>query len=329
MNKLWRIHLFAGAKDKEKAVDHCIKNKKMAIGWPCRIANDDVDEYLEKFKSEHKWMKNNGNYPDSVNRIIYQTQENDYVWTYNKQECRYYIAKIVDKKAHTPIYQEKDFFSEEFGVYRQVEDWYQCEDNEVPGKVINSLIKGQTLQAVDSCLLEYSKYLYQKKHFKDPNLIFKHEENSEDTLKNLLHYDDLEDLLGLWLQIDNNYVVFPSTNKQGTKDYEYVLKKKDGSRKAVIQCKTGYSGIDASKFNKYVNDDYNVYLATTFGIISNKPENMIEINNQNSKINDYSEQMYSVSIKYLLDWATKHEKILPDRIKYYLEITGYLNTNKS
>lgn len=334
MSKLWRMHLFAGVKEEEKedARTCCLEGKKMAIGWPCRIVNDDVKEYLEKFKkiSEEKgWLKKNGNYPDSVTRIIEKVQENDYVWTYDGVE-HYCIAKVIDNHAHIPIYKGNDFFSKEFGVYRNVENWYPCENYEVPGKVINSLIKGQTLQAVDSCLFEYSKYLYQKKHTKNPNLIFKQEENSEDTLKNLLHYDDLEDLLGLWLQIGNEYVVFPSTNKQGTKDYEYVLKKKDGSRKAVIQCKTGYSGIDASKFNKYVNDDgYNVYLATTFGIISNKPENMIEINDQNSKINDYSAQMYSVSIKYLLDWATKHEKILPDRIKYYLEITGYLNTNKS
>ncbi|MCQ2734677.1 MAG: hypothetical protein MJ212_01845 [Alphaproteobacteria bacterium] len=330
MSNLWRIHLFGDAEgdSKNEARTYCIKNKIMAIGWPCWIKHDDVEEYLKKYKLVEGWTKKNGNCKDPVNRIIEQVQENDYVWTYDKQEGRYCIAKVVDKQAHIPVPSDDKLFKW-FGVYRSVENWCYCDNFEVPGKVINGCIKGQTLQAVDSCLFEYSKYLYQKKHTKNPNLIFKQEENSEDTLKNLLHYDDLEDLLGLWLQIGNEYVVFPSTNKQGTKDYEYILKKKDGSRKAVIQCKTGYSGIDASKFNKYVNDDYNVYLATTFGIISNKPENMIEINNQNSKINDYSAQMYSVSIKYLLDWAAKNEKILPDRIKYYLEITGYLNTNKS
>ena len=255
----------------------------------------------------------------------------DYVWT-RDQKGKYRIAKIKDGP-HFPTPSDEENFFNWFGVYWNVYDWLECQDYEVPGKIINSLIKGRTLQTADSCLLEYSKYLYQKKlrNKGDSNsdVTFYPSEDVITTLKNLLHYDDLEDLLGLWLQIGNEYVVFPSTNKQGTKDYEYVLKKKDGSRKAVIQCKTGYSGIDASKFNKYVNDDYNVYLATTFGIISNKPENMIEINNQNSKINDYSAQMYSVSIKYLLDWAAKNEKILPDRIKYYLEITGYLNTNKS
>lgn len=335
MAKLWRIHLFAGVKeeDKDKAVTHCIKNKIMAIGWPCRIANDDMDEYHEKFKEiseknklleKKEWLKKNGNYPDSVNRIIDQVQENDYVWTYNKNKGRYYIAKIIDKKAHAPVYKEKDFFSEEFGVYRQVENWCHCENSEVPGKVINGCIKGQTLQPVDSCLLEYSEYLYQKKHFNNSNLVFKPSECIEDTLKNLLHSDDLEDLVGLWLQIDRDYVVFPSTNKQGTKDYEYMLKKKDGSRKAVIQCKTGYSDIDAAKFKQYVDEKkYNVYLATIFGNILNKPENMIEITDQTPVQENSSAQIYNVSIEYLLSWAAKNKEILPDRIKYYLEITGH------
>ncbi len=314
--------MFAGAEEKDEAVTYCIKNKKMAIGWPCKIANDDVDEYLEKFKSEHKWTKKNGNYPDSVNRIIYQVKENDYIWTYDKKDGHYYIAKIIDKIAHTPVYQKNDFFSEEFGVYRQVENWYPCEDEEVPGKVINSLIKGQTLQAVDSCLLEYSRYLYQKKHTNNSNHIFKSDENILDTLKNLLHYDDLEDLLGLWLQIDQDYIVFPSTNKQGTKDYEYMLKKKDGSRKAVIQCKTGYSDIDASKFNGYVNNKgYNVYLITTFGCVYNMTDKIIEVNKE--FIEEDKAQMYVISLDYLLKWAKENKIILPDRIKYYLDITGY------
>lgn len=323
MSKLWRIHLFGDAtnEDKNKARTYCINNKIMAIGWPCHVQHDDIEEYQKKYKTVPGWMKKNGNYQDSVNRIIEQVQDNDYVWTYDGNG-KYCIAKIIDPQAHIPVPSEGNLF-DWFGVYRRVENWYKCENNEVPGKVINGLIKGQTLQSVDSCLFEYSKYLYHKKQSNDSSLLFKSDKNVEDTLKNLLHSEDLEDLLGLWLQLDNDYVVFPSTNKQGTKDYEYMLRKKDGSHNAVIQCKTGYTGIDASDFNKYVDDGYNVYLATTFGCISNKPEDIIEINSQNHKEVSSSALMFNVSIKYLLDWAKKNKNILPDRIRYYLDITGY------
>ncbi len=332
MSKLWRIHLFAGYKDEAKKLEartYCIKNKIMAIGWSCKIMHDSIQEYKEKFKEHNPtWMKKNGNYPDSVNRIIEQVQEGDYVWTYDGIE-HYWIGKVIDKYPHIPVYHDNDIFFKEFGVYREVENWYSCEDDEVPGKVINSFIKGSTLQPIKT-LLEYSEYLYQKKHKNQPNLPFHPNEDVFETIKNLLHYNDLEDLLGLWLQIDRNYVVFPSTNKQSTKDYEYILKKEDGSKKAIIQCKTGYDCINLETFDKY-KDKYEIYLSVIDGHLRrNKKE--VNINDENIiNINDYNTeypeksgyQIYKVSLKYLLDWAKKNKNILPDRIRYYLDITGY------
>lgn len=47
MSKLWRIHLFGDAtgEDKNKARTYCIDNKIMAIGWPCYVQHDNIEEY--------------------------------------------------------------------------------------------------------------------------------------------------------------------------------------------------------------------------------------------------------------------------------------------
>lgn len=49
MTQLWRIHLLAGKEDTEEEKNMCIISKRMAIGWPCQISQDNIQEYRKKF----------------------------------------------------------------------------------------------------------------------------------------------------------------------------------------------------------------------------------------------------------------------------------------
>ena len=247
-----------------------------------------------------------------------------------KQKDKDEIENIIRKRAKIPTVYET------IGIHRQIEKWYLCEDYEVPGKVINNFIAGKTVNSVDDSLLKYCEFLYQRKVEKDKGkeiskkMSFKDDGEKYKTLKNLLHYEDTEDLLGIWLQTVREYIVFPSTNKQGTKDYEYILKKKDGHKKAIIQCKTGNDCIDLEIFDTYKNN-YDIYLFVVDGCLKRdgkkadlKNENIIEVTDCSITYPESKNyQIYKISLEYLLAWAKKHKHILTDRLKHYLDTTGY------
>jgi hypothetical protein len=82
-----------------------------------------------------------------------------------------------------------------------------------------------------------------------------------DDIFSLLHPEDCEDLIGIYLQ-ENGYRLIPSTCKTSTAKYEYVLKHKKTGQKAYAQVKRGKVPLDAKDYEML---DGTVFLFTTDG----------------------------------------------------------------
>jgi hypothetical protein len=292
MTTLYRVHLFKGKDfigiDKEYQA-YTISNNLLSLGWGCVELKDckNYEDYYKLASSYSEW--DDAAFHKAINAIKW-INKGDLCWA--KVGGKYYLCK-VDDDAPQYVY-NPNFFR--MGVSRKC-TWKSYDMDEVPGKVINSLKYGSTLQRVISPVsLAYSKFLYDGTKTDGIN-----------SFADLLDSDDLEDLLGLYLQIEKNYLVFPSTNKKDTAEYEYMLINRDTTKLAVIQCKTGYDSIptDSPLLSKsFINFD--VYLTTIYG---GYPAN-------------YGDNVHIVKIEILEEFAREHKNLIPRRIQKFIEFIG-------
>jgi hypothetical protein len=82
-------------------------------------------------------------------------------------------------------------------------------------------------------------------------------------LFSLLHADECEDLVGLYLQFEEGYCVVPSTCKRSTPYYEFVLKHRRTGKKAAVQVKAGTESLNIDDYTELPVDV--VFLFTARG----------------------------------------------------------------
>lgn len=296
MSDIYRIKLFTKSSEGEHDGDqkYCIDNNLVAIGWGLvDEPNISVEEYEKRVQDQHG---HESNFKVSFNNMK-KMKENDFVWVeINARDYR--LGKI--KSDYYIINDKENPEKCRMGLTRKCE-WKKINFNDVPGEIINSCAqRGCTLiqkRNLDDSFKEYFEYLYDEKDYQGScNLNY----------KKLLHYDDLEDLLGLYLQKEEGYYIIPSTNKSSTKLIEYELRRiKDNQlQKACVQCKTGTSTVNDDIFNDKDFKSYNIYVST--------------INNDN-----YDNKGNNVTTVYtdtLWNWAKENRELLPDRLQKYLKI---------
>ena len=275
----------------------CIEANQIAIGWPVKDAKD-LENYWEKAQKIKDYCNDNNDImmglKVSLNRLINISDNikngiENYIWV-QIDGLDYRLGKITNSEI---------IFDNKFGPMMK------CELNDkrnkidfdlVPGEIISRFVgRGYVLCQVH-CSEEIEKYcktLYEN---------YKPEINANN-IKNLLHYDDLEDLAGLYLQEKMNYYIIPSKNKQGSKLIEYELRDKFGN-KACIQCKIGDSEVNVKK----IREKY--------------PHHKIYVCTLNEEIDNFSDSNAErIPIKEIFDWMKDHKNILPERIKKYIDLT--------
>ena len=203
----------------------------------------------------------------------------------------------------------------EFGMQRRGE-WKPIENKDlIPGIVLTYSRKDGTIRFIENnaSFVKYCQYLYRDLAEKPQNLNF----------WALAHYEDLEDIVGLYLQKEEGYLIFPSTNKIGTKDYEYMLvQKSEPYKKAIIQCKNNscISEDNWKKFEEGEYDDKIVYILT----IKEDPhtkEKYTKCSETEIFEWSYNGRILVFNSEKLKKWAKDTKLILPERIKKYLEMS--------
>ncbi len=263
--------------------DYCLKNNLAAIGWAIDKNVDSVDDFINKARKQYKNQRGF----NTASKHIIEMQVGDFCWV-QVNAYDYRLGKIK-----SDILYHQDPNNSRIGLRRKC-IWKKIDFNDIPGKVISCFCgRTGTLQKINKISYDYCNWLYENKQ---NNLKIQ-------DVKSLLHYDDLEDILGLYLQ-NKGYYILPSTNKQSTKLIEYELRDKKGN-KACVQCKIGNSTVDNKLFNEEKFKDYTIFIST------------ISDDNYNIK----GENVKTIKINKLLSFAKTHFNILPERIKNYIKLS--------
>lgn len=318
---IFKINLFSYNVNDEKHNNeeykkYCIENNILGWGWPRSSEAKKVtslDEYHKDYEEQEK-HKDPQHYKRSKSLSVACNQiapmkEGDYVWSYVSGQ--WYLGKIFGDFL---FYAPDDY--PEFGMQRRCE-WKPIENKDlIPGIVLTYSRKDGTIRFIENnaSFVKYCQYLYRDLAEKPQNLNF----------WALAHYEDLEDIVGLYLQKEKDYLIVPSTNKMGTKDYEYMLiNKNEPNKKAIIQCKNN-SCINEEIWKKFEESEYKGYQIYILTIKEDKHPNEKYKSNLETEMFKWSfdnERILVFNKDKLKEWAKENINILPERVKKYIEMS--------
>lgn len=282
------------------AQDYCFEKNRVAIGWGLQenmINGKETPEELVQMNINYnyKYCKESlSRFKTALKNIKDKMKKGDFIWTQNNDGRNFRLGKVTDD---APFIDKDNLL---IGLSRHCE-WHTIDYNDVPGEIINSYQRRTITLFMKHNLHdfeEYFNYLYSG----DCSL------NKRLNYKQLLHYDDLEDLLGIYLQKhkDFQYYLFPSSNKISTKLIEYELRREKNGKieKACVQCKTGDSIVDESFFKLNEFKDYRIYISTM----------------KNDNYDKKGKNVKTIFTDELWEWAKNNKNLLPGRIQKYIEI---------
>ncbi len=297
---IWRINLKSAGINPRK---FCLEKGIVGFGWPVNDQNTNLEwkEYYkladEKYNSGAKKHKG---WKPAINALKNRMKIGDLIWTRDIQGI-YYIGKITSEWR----YEHSEEFKKADMVNLRSCEWLKVGPvGSVPGKVVNSFIPRRTVQKIKNEQVKlYSKFLFNKLSSVD---FYKLNSITKSDIYSLISSDDCEDILAIYLQKELNYVLFPSSCKADTMNYEYELKHKLTGEKAVVQVKNGKVSLDAKD---YSNIDTKVFLFTTKG----------------KYIGEESEKIQFICPIKMTEFIFNNLNIMPDRINYW---TDLMNTIK-
>lgn len=318
---VWRInlHTHEGIKKQCEVFDYCKKHKILGTGWKCIHNKHIVDTSIIDDKNFQTIINNSKDYPNNrgfkiAMKSLRQIKKGDYIWTRRNNE--YYICKVIDNPKDYVEGETKLDLSDQkdYDIYHYIPCEFKkvgTEEN-VIGVIANSFNAGTICQIKSKnipkdFLLAYSKNAYNGQVEK---IIDKK------TLLNCFGPLELEEIVGLWLQINLNYGIYTSTNKTNTKEYEYILFKRNKfSSKAKLQVKTGNINLDDYTFS---NDKLFYFFTLQNYCLKNKPLNKQELSHFKNK----HKNVRLISKRTLLNFIDKYKntKLLKDKYKNILNL---------
>lgn len=221
--KVWRINLKTAADGVDPRA-FCFNKGIVGVGWPHDGAESLTwDEYRKNVK-----YKNESNWKAALRALHDRMEIDDLVWTRDRKGI-YWLGRITGPWEYRgkPEYRQADV------VNVRTCDWVRVGvEDTPPGRVANSF-RGRTLQrSKGKGVHQFSKLTYNR--LADEQ--YYELERVDADIFSLLHPDDIEDLVALYLQ-ERGYRLIPSTAKKGTPRYEFVLRNEADGRKAVVQAK--------------------------------------------------------------------------------------------
>lgn len=318
MSEVYVGNLFADEPLKNIYQQKCDKYNIYSIGWAVKEHPKNFEEYCKaakktKYKKGDKYVAGEEiRGLKSTIKTIAKLKKGDFIWTRNPEKGEYWLGRVtkniqdIGVEDFYQIYkidQETDS-SDDFCLSIPCEKWKKFKLDEVPGNIINSFM-GHVIahSSASEKIFSYCKSIYDNEQY--PTI-------SVEDFKYLLHPDDEEDLLGLYLQKEKNYYIYPSTNKLATAAFEYELIQKDTLKKAIIQCKMSDTNIDLNSLLSY---GYDIYCTTDKGNIlyNDKIYKKGDITNIKVEI---------LPLDFLITWAAKPENIciLPNRLQRYIKM---------
>lgn len=235
---VFRIHIRpqGGLAKPELSVSYCLKNSLLGAGWQIPKKEDELIDWNTYEKRAAK------KYEDKISGVRYikkWVSKGDLVWT-RDTKGQYYIGQVLSPWEYIDNAKARD--ADIVNVFRV--KFMKVESiDEVPGKIIACFRASRTIQKIaNEAAVIYTKKLWNELSGKE-----EYEIDKIDSIWNLLSDEQVEDLIFLYSQANNWYVI-PNSRKKDTMAYEFYLINKSSFKRAIVQAKTG---------NSYINlDDY-------------------------------------------------------------------------
>jgi len=147
-------------------------------------------------------------------------------------------------------------------------------------------------------------YLWEKLHDRPlPQLTA----SKTEILQSYLDPYDVEDLVYVWLQAIRGYLALPRSRQRDTPAYEYTLIHRDSGRRAIAQIKTGSTPVDLAALAAAASDDEtDTFAYATCGRYGG----------------DRAAVLHVVQDAELLDFADRHEMLLPPRVRTWFALAS-------
>lgn len=233
--QVWRLNINPDSDEDVNPRKFCFENNVLGFGWPVDTNSGQVDwkDYEEKAESKYgsSWRK-------AINGLKRKMQEGDLCWT-RDYNGTYYLGKVEGpwRYEDSPPHKRADIVN--------VRDcrWVKVgASDKVPGRIVDSY-PGMTLQKVNGdTVREYSGIVYRQYSGEEKERV------GSGDLFDLLNSEDLEDIVGLYLQ-EQGYRLIPSTSKKSNPKYEYILKHRETGRRAYVQVKRGREALAAEEYD--------------------------------------------------------------------------------
>lgn len=285
--QIWRLNINPDSDEGTDPRRFCLEKGILGFGWSIESSSSEVD--WEEYQAKAAEKYGDRSWKAAINGLHDRMEKGDLCWT-RDHDGSYYLGRVEGPWRYEGgiEYREADIVN--------VRDcnWVKVgSPDAVPGKVINSFFQGTLQRVTGDAIREYSDMLYRRLSEmgeSDVNI------GAED-LFSLLHPEDCEDLVALYLQ-EQGYRLIPSTCKKSTVNYEYVLKHRDTGEKAVVQVKRGNVPLDAEEYQAL---DGTVYLFTSGGDQRGEASNVTFIDP--STIRGFLQENRQILPERVLQWA--------------------------
>ena len=299
MTTLWRVHIRPESNDIDP-VDVCVSKGIIGIGW--RI--DNKPKTKEEYEKEGEKKYGNTSWRKAKNAILYRMKPGDLVWIRDLNGI-YYIGKIIS---------DWEYRDEEENLKSDIINVRSCKlfkvGASIAGKIVNSFVPSATVQIMnDGTANLFSRIIDNK--LSGANEYDIKPKNDELNFFNLITDEDLEDIAGLYLQYEKNYLIVPSsrTRRNDTIFYEYqLINRKDGEM-AFIQVKSGNVRLT---IDKYANFENTIYLFSPAGY------NGDALKYKHIKIIDN---------KSVINFINRNMLIMPPKIKVWIDYIEEINSS--
>jgi hypothetical protein len=312
--EIWKAALkteAAGADDKlrEEARAHCFAQRLVGLGWGLRgllAETGEPGQYLETVAGNAEMLRGEWKWNLAVcrqnhRRFAHPDRRGDLVWS-RSTISGYWIGKICGPWQYglDPILTRYDL-----NQWRACQ-WFQVGDAaNVPGAVRNQFAGpggsftrmsrgGETLRWLSA---EIYRRLSGERLAIDPP-------HEWDIMANIGH-DDLEDLVGLYLQHEHHWCIVPTTAKHATVTTECSLKNADGQT-AWVQVKAAHAAVPRIADLPDGIDRFFIFEARPQFNVANQPTGL-------------QDRLEVVLPNQVLEWANEHRPMLPLPVRMLLD----------
>jgi hypothetical protein len=275
MRNLWRLHIrpYGGNGDTAASVALCLDRRIIGMGWAVPEEEVSRSTELEWFKEAAGRQYGENTSWHSVWTFAESLQLHDLVW-FRNLEGRFYLAEIIGPWQYA--YHDEAAIDADVVNFRKARIIEVGLADAVPGKIVACFRPSRTFQAIRSPgMLAFSEKLAGMPV-------------TGDVIPDVFEFmsdADLENLVFVYLQFLGWYVL-PGTHTATTAHYEFVLVGRERGERAVVQVKSGHTGIDASQ---YAGEEKAFLFATSGSYGAEMPPNVVIITRED--LNSFMKSM--------------------------------------